>query len=115
MQRLRAAKNGGQCLVSGAHDIIIGLLGGEGRTGGLRVEAQHHRARVPGMETIAHNVRPHAACRAKLGDLLKEVVMTIKKEGELTRERVDVETSVDGCLYVADGVGEGKSDLLRGS
>ena len=46
VQRLAAAEHRGQRLNRYAHDIVFGLLRGERRAGGLRVEAQQQRARI---------------------------------------------------------------------
>ena len=46
VQRLAAAEHGGERLNGDAHDIVFGLLRGEGGAGGLRVKAQQQRARV---------------------------------------------------------------------
>ena len=114
MKGLGTAENSGQSLVSGANNIVVGLLGGERRTGCLCMETQHHRAWVAGVEAIAHNMGPDAPCRAKLSDFLEEVVMAIEKEGELTCEGIDVQPRVESGLHVTDGVREGEGDLLHG-
>ncbi len=40
VQRLAAAENGSEGLDGDSDDIVFGLLRGEGRTGGLRVETE---------------------------------------------------------------------------
>ena len=79
VQRLRSAEHRRQRLQRGADDVVLGLLRGEGRSGGLRVEAQHPGFRAPGAEVLAHNVRPHAAGSAEFRYLLEEVLCEAKK------------------------------------
>ena len=89
VQRLAAAEHGGEALQGDADDIVFGLLRGERRAGGLRVEAQHDRARILRAETVAHGVRPEAARGAELGDFFEEFVVGVEEEGKLRREFVD--------------------------
>ena len=96
-----------------AHDVVFGLLRGQRRAGGLRVEAQQQRARVAGVETLAHDARPQAAGRAVLGDLFEQIAVRVEEEGELRGEFVDAEASVDGGLDVGDGVGQREGDFLN--
>src|SRR5262249_51577771 len=69
VKRLRATQYGGQRLQSGADNVVLRLLRGERGAGGLRVETQHQRARIPGAKALLHGPRPHTAGRAELGDL----------------------------------------------
>ena len=114
MERLRAAEHGGERLDRGADDVVLRLLGGEGRAAGLGVEAQHHGARVLGAEALFGEVRPHPARRAELRDLLDEVREGGVEEREARRELVEVEAGFERGLAVGDGVGEGERHLLDG-
>src|SRR5829696_5312147 len=51
-----------------------------------------------------------APSRPELGDLLEHVVVGVPEERQPRRELVDVETGVDGGLYVGDAVGDGEGD-----
>src|SRR5258708_35994588 len=77
------------------------------------MEAQHHRARILGVEAFAHNLCPHPPGRAELGHLFKQVIVTVKEKGELTRKCIDVQTSIYGSLDIANGIGKGESHLLH--
>jgi hypothetical protein len=86
---LRSSEHGGECLQSGADDVVLGLLRGQRRAGGLGVEAEHPGARVLGAELVAHDVRPNAAGGAEFGDFFEEIVMRVEEEGEARSEVVD--------------------------
>ena len=113
MQRLHAAHHAGQRLDRDAHDVIDRLLRGERDARGLRVRAQHHRARILRAETLLHDTRPHAARRAQLGDFLKEVVVQVPEKRETRREVVDVEAAFDSFFDVADAVGDSEREFLH--
>ena len=113
MQRLHAAHHAGQRLDRDTHDVVDRLLRGERNAGGLRMRAQHHRARVLRAEALLHDARPHAARRAQLGDLLEEVVVQVPKERQARREFVDVEAALDALVDVADAVGDSERELLH--
>ena len=114
MERLRASQHSRQRLVRGAHNIIIRLLRSQGRTGGLCMEAQHHRARILRVEAVAHNLRPHATRRTELRHLLQQIIMAIKEEGELARKPVHIQPRVKRGPYIADGIRERECHLLHG-
>lgn len=82
MERLGASEYGGERLDGGADDVVFGLLRGESDPCGLGVESQAAGTRVPGVEAVAHDRRPHAARGTKLGDLFEEVVLGGEEEGE---------------------------------
>src|SRR5438270_12867714 len=65
------------------------------------------------MKAFEHNVRPHAPRGAELGNLLKQVVVTVKEEGKLAREPIYIEARVKRGLDVANGVREGEGHLLH--
>src|SRR5256884_2731422 len=89
MQRLATPENGGEGLHRDANDIVFGLLGGERRPGGLRVEAQEQRARVFCVEAVAHDFGPQAARRAVLGNFFKKIIVGVEEKRELRREFVE--------------------------
>lgn len=82
VKRLCASEYGGERLDSGTDDVVFGLLRGEGNPCGLGVESQAAGTRVPGVEAVAHDRRPHAARGTKLGDFLEQVVLGGEEEGE---------------------------------
>ena len=88
VERLRAATDGRECLHGNSDDVVLGLLGGEGRAAGLRVEAQRLRLRGRGAEAVAHDLRPQRAGCPELRDLLEEVVVGVEEEREPGAERI---------------------------
>src|SRR5205085_3661524 len=64
---------------------------------------------------LLHVPCPDAACGTELRNLLEEIVVDVPEEGEPRCEVVDVESARNSMLYVAETVGEGKGELLRGS
>ena len=113
VQGLGAAEHGRHPLVRDADDVVVGLLGGQGHAGRLRVSAQPpargalrpvHVAQVPG---------PDAPSRPELGDLLEEVVVDVPEEGETGREGIHVQAAADPLLHVREPVLEGEGELLR--
>src|SRR6187402_1718454 len=77
------------------------------------MKAQLPRARVHGLEPVAHHPRPDPARGSKLGDLLEEVAMRIEEEGDSRREYVDIEPGLDRIVHVLDSVAQSKCQLLR--
>ena len=114
VQRLRAAEHRGHGLDRGADDVVLRLLRGQGRACGLRVEAQHPRARILRMKMLAHDAGPDAARGAELRYLFQKVVMRVEEEGEARGEAIDVETAVDRGLHIGHSIRQGEGDLLRG-
>src|SRR5579885_3044666 len=90
VERLRAAQHRGERLNRRADDVDFRLLRGERRACGLRVEAEHLRARVARVEALAHDSRPETARGAELRDLFEEVVVRVEEEGEARRELVNL-------------------------
>ena len=80
VQALRPAQHRCHSLYGRAHDVDIGLLGGEGGAGSLDVEAEHAWSGVLGAEAIAHQVRVEPASGAELRDLLQEIVMRVEEK-----------------------------------
>ena len=115
VQRLRAAKDGGQGLDRDAYHIGIGLLRGQHRAGGLRMEAQHPALVVARTELLAHDARPHAARGAELGDLFEEVVVRVEEEGQARCELIHRQTGFNGSACVGATVTESEGQLLRGA
>ena len=66
-----------------------------------------------GAEALPHDLRPHAAGGAELGDLLQEVVVGVEEEGKLAGKVVHIQPGVDGRLHVGDGVGQGEGHFLH--
>jgi hypothetical protein len=82
VQRLRAAHHRGQRLDRHPHDVVVRLLRGQGRAGGLGVEAQPERARVLRRVALAQELGPQPPRGAELRDLLEEVVVGVEEERE---------------------------------
>src|SRR5208282_5742213 len=114
MERLHAAEHSRQRLDRDADDVVDGLLRRERCTRGLRMRAQHHRARVLRAEALLHYVRPHAARRAKLRHFFEEVVVEVPEERKARREIIYRQTPPDGLFDVADAVGYRERQLLHG-
>ena len=113
VERLAAAEDRGERLDGDAHDVVLRLLGGQRAPRRLGMEAQHPRARVPGLEALAHDARPQPAGRPELGDLLEEVVVGVEEERQLRREVVDLLPRIPSGGDVRDAVGQGERDLLH--
>src|SRR6266699_6508405 len=64
------------------------------------------------MEAIARNMRPHTASSAEFGNFFKQVVVAVEEKGQVTREGIYIESSINGSLNVCDGIGEREGDLL---
>ena len=114
VQRLGSAQHRRQRLNGGAHDVVVGLLGGERAAGGLGVEAQLERAFLFGPEAVAHDVVPDAARGAVLGNLLEEIVVGVEEEGEPGDKLVQVQPALEAPLHVFDAVAQGEGQLLHG-
>src|SRR5690348_9025051 len=115
MQGLCATEHGGESLICGTRDIIVRLLCGQRRARRLGMETQHHGTWVLRMETVAHDMGPHAASSTELGDFLKQVVVAIKEERKLARETIHIQSCVNGCLHIRDRISEREGHLLHGS
>ncbi len=96
-----------------AHDVVVGLLRGQRRAGGLGVEAQRPAARVARLEPILHGARPEAARRAELGHLLDEIVVYVEEEAQPPGEGIGVQAAPHRRVDVGDAVAQRESDLLR--
>ena len=98
VQALRAAADRRERLDRDPHDVVLGLLRGQGRTAGLGVEAERERLRVRGAEAVAHQRRPQPPRGAELRHLLEEVVVRVEEEGEARAELVRREAGFDRRL-----------------
>src|SRR2546423_1471310 len=96
MERLRSAEDRRQRLDSDSHDVVERLLCLKRDAARLRVKAKS-RARVAGAEARAHETRIEAPSRAKLRDLLEQVVMRCEKERQSRGKSVDRKAGVDGA------------------
>src|SRR5436305_14495078 len=67
------------------------------------------------MEAVTHKLCPHTTRGTKFCDFLKEVIVAVKEEGELTCETIHIHACIDGCLDIADGVGESEGHFVDGS
>ena len=112
MQRVGPAQGRGQGLEGHADDIIVRLLGGQRRSCGLGMSAQHPRARVFGRKALLHDFGPQPPCGPELGHFLKEIIMYIEKERQPGRKPIDIEADGLRGLNIGDAVGQGKRDFL---
>ncbi len=80
---LRSAEDGGQSLERDTHHVVLWLLRGERGASGLRVEAQLPTGGLLRLEAFAHDLRPHPARGAELGDLFEQVIVRVEEEREL--------------------------------
>jgi hypothetical protein len=69
VERLTAAKDGGERLDSGANDVILRLLRRERASCRLCVEAQPERARIPRAEALLQRARARCAARRGISPL----------------------------------------------
>ncbi len=115
VQALRAAEHRGERLDRGAHDVDLGLLGGERHTSGLGVEAERATALVGGAVAPAHPARPDASGGSVLRDLLEEVDVGVEEERQAGRELVDRQARASGELHVREAVRERERQLLERS
>jgi hypothetical protein len=106
VERLRPAEDASQPLERGAHDVDLGLLRGQGRAGGLGVEAQAAQRGVGDAEALAHDPRPQPPRRAELRDLLEEVGVRVEEEGDAPSERLEGEAARERRVAVRDRVRE---------
>ena len=114
VQRLGAAEHRGQGLQRRAHDVDLGLLRGQGRAGGLGVEAQAAQRRVVDAEALAHDTGPQPARGAELGDLFEEVGVAVEEERKRGRRTPrSARPRVERGLAVGDRVGQREGDLLH--
>src|ERR1700756_187429 len=104
MQRLRAAENRCHSLNRRTNDIVLRLLRRERGAGGLGVEAQHPRARVPRLELLSHDSRPHSPRSPELGHFFQKIIMSVEKEGKPGSEVVDVKPRIDRSLHVSNAI-----------
>src|SRR5262245_4226028 len=77
--------------------------------------AKHPRARVGGLETLFHNLRPQTASGTKFRYLFKEIVVDIKEERETRGEFVDIKPCFHRRLNIGNAIGQRESNLLGGS
>src|SRR5262249_22380863 len=94
--------------------VVIGLLGGEGATRGLRVESQLLRPWTSGAKAVCHAPRPQAARCAELRDLFDEIVVRVEEKRDALAELVDVQAGLDRGLNICRSVCDGERDFLDG-
>src|SRR4030095_7367479 len=91
VQRLRAAEHSRERLQCHTDDVVVALLRGQRTARGLRMEAQLLCTRVRRAEPFGHSPRPKAPCRAKLRNLLEEIVVRVEKARDSLSEGSAVE------------------------
>src|SRR5260370_7961709 len=65
------------------------------------------------MKAVAHDVRPHTTGGTELGNFFEQVIVAVEEKGESTGKGVYIETGIQGCLYVADGIRKCERHLLN--
>ena len=113
VQALGAAQHGRQGLVRGAHDVVVGVLLGQGDARGLAVRAQHQRLLVLRVEAF-HHPGPEQAGGPQLRHLHEQVHADGEEEREPGGEGVHVETPGVGRPDVFEAVGDGEGQFLVG-
>src|SRR5205823_14533361 len=114
VQGLAAAENRGERLDGHAHDVVFRLLRGKRRTGGLRVETEHHGTRIFGTEAFGHDAGPKTARGAVLGDFFQKIVVSIEEKRKLRGKFIDAEAGLERRLDVGDSIGQSEGDFLDG-
>ncbi len=114
MCRVGSAEDRRERLHRRTHHVVVRLLGGQRDAGGLGVEAQPLGLLGPCAVDVPQPAGPDAACRAELGDLLEEIDVRVEEEGEARREDVDVQAAAQAQFDVAEAVGQGVREFLRG-
>ena len=112
MERLGSAQNGCQGLKRRPHDVVHRLLGRKRAPRGLRMTAELSRPRIVGAISTRHLPGPKPAGRSELGDFFEEVIVHIKKEGQLRSEAIHRKTGLDPLLHVRQSIVQGKGQLL---
>ena len=113
MERVGTTKNSGQCLDRCAHNVIFGLLSRQRDPSSLCMATHHPRARIFGPIAFAHKFSPQTPTGAELGNLLKEVIMHIKEEGQARRKFIDLEPAFKSCFDIGQTIGKRKGQLLH--
>ena len=80
MQRLSAAQHTGKGLDRDSRNIVQRLLHSQRNAGRLGVKPHLHRAWIFRPKTLLHRPRPDHASGAIFGDLLKEIVVSVKEK-----------------------------------
>jgi hypothetical protein len=102
-----------QRLDSHPRDVVLGLLGGQCRAAGLRVEPERLRLRVLDAEALSHDPRPEPPRCSELRHLLEEVVVGVEEERKPLAELVRRKARIDGRLAVGDSIREREGELLN--
>ena len=97
VERLGAAKHGGQCLHRHPDHVVEWLLRLQGDAAGLGVEP-HPRRGVAGAEALPDHPGPEPPGSPELGGLLEQVVVAGKEERKPGPEAVDVESGATAAL-----------------
>ena len=113
VQALGTSEHAGQGFDGHAHQVHLGLLGGERDPGGLGVEAQLQGSAVARSVAVAQPAGPDAPGRPVFGDLLEEVHVGVEEEGETGGEVVDRHARRQRRLDVGEPVGQGEGQFLR--
>ena len=71
------------------------------------------RLGILGVEVVAHDARPHAACGAELRHLFQEIAMRVEEERQPRRELVDIEPGINRRLHVGHAVGQRERHFLH--
>src|SRR6266540_2053191 len=104
MQALRAAEDGSKSLNCHTHNVILWLLGSEADSSRLRMEATQPRARILCLECFSHLACPNATRSTILGDLFKEVVVSVEEKGKTRRKLVHIHAASNAPAHIFKSV-----------
>jgi hypothetical protein len=68
-----------------------------------------------GAEPFLHYLCPKYPGRPEFSYFLEEIVMGIEEKGKATGKIVDIQSTVNGRLYVGNAIGQRKSNFLNGA
>ncbi len=63
-------------------------------------------ARILSPIAFAHQFGPQTPTSAKLGNLLKEVVMHVEEEGQARRKLIDLQSTFKGRFHIGQPIGK---------
>ena len=113
MQRLRSAEHRGERLQRDAHHVVLRLLRGESRAGGLRMESQLPTGRFFRLEPFRMMPAHSRRAARNLATSSSRLLCALKKK-EMTGKVVDLQASLERRLDVGDAVGEREGHFLHG-
>ena len=99
------AQRGGHRFDTGAHDVVEGVLLGQGPSRSLGMRPKRQRFGILGVELLDH-ARPQGPRRAHLGYLHEKVLSLRPEKRQPRRKRVDVDPRFETGADVLEAVGQ---------